>query len=617
MSELLGHQDCIKSLRKDLVDIQGAIMDVVSRTGPISYTSWKFPNKLASDLDLVDLLEEYDFVHGEDAYNQHSHVVLLELVVDRLLFLLQSVSVYSELQRGRQGTDQIHQKGCLSVGLVVRNYWGALLQCVNKKENSKDIKQTKTKTLDYSKTGSYVSSPTSSSTHFCRNCSSASFSSTSPQKSEHSGLIHNAPFYPKVKHHNAACQTTSLIPCDACHRVQSLLRNTGDALIDLFQSEGLPSSLKRLSGAMKDTVGPGQMTVGDVTQWAQEQLRDMRCLAKHLQDVRNTVRPLREALAKAEADRNRLGSQLASAKKEFQQEAEKHQVCIVRLESSLQKAERTSQERQQRLQEEQNQSKREILSLEVSNTRLKEKVKLQQETLETLVGEKEGLQQKVETLQREDETCCELKQMIQKLEVQLCDMQLLLDKEKAKYQSVFRQQESMQAKQRSLLKRVDALDEEREELQRRLDEKEEVQTNLDNQLKKIIDLKEQQETKVSLQQDICSKLQKEKQTLHTNVEELEKHVAELTEHVQALRERERLLVAFPELNNWAYTQPQSTGNLILDMEQQQQSNNIRIKILEQENVTLHKSLEKLRQRGISPKKLRLNPHEAGNKVSQL
>uniref|UniRef100_A0A3B5MIG8 Coiled-coil domain containing 157 n=1 Tax=Xiphophorus couchianus TaxID=32473 RepID=A0A3B5MIG8_9TELE len=83
MSELLGHNDCMKSLRKDLVDIQGAIMDVVSRTGPISYTSWKFPNKLASDLDLVDLLEEYDFVDGEDAYNQHSHVVLLELVVDR------------------------------------------------------------------------------------------------------------------------------------------------------------------------------------------------------------------------------------------------------------------------------------------------------------------------------------------------------------------------------------------------------------------------------------------------------------------------------------------------------------------------------------------------------
>lgn len=41
-----------------------------------------------------------------------------------------------------------------------------------------------------------------------------------------------------------------------------------------------------------------------------------------------------------------------------------------------------------------------------------------------------------------------------------------------------------------------------------------------------------------------------------------------------------------------------TGNLILDMEQQQKANGIRIKILEQENETLHNSLEKLRQRGM-------------------
>ncbi|XP_008417389.1 coiled-coil domain-containing protein 157 isoform X2 [Poecilia reticulata] len=507
MSELLGHKDCIKSLRKDLVDIQGAIADVVSRTGPINYTSWKFPNKLASDLDLMDLLEEYDFVNGEHAYNQHSHVVLLELVVDRLLFLLQSISSYSELQRGRQGRDQSHQKGCLSVGLVVRNYWGTFLKCVNKKENSKDIKQTKTKTLDYSKTESYVTSSTSPSPHLCRNCSSASFSPTSPQKSECSGPVHNAPpLYSKAKHHNAVCETTesSLIPCNVCHKVQSILRSTGDALIDLFQSEGLPSSLKRLSGAMKDTVGPGQMTAGDVTQWAQEQLRDMRCLAKHLQDVRSTVRPLREALAKAETDRNRFGSQLASAKKEFQQEVEKHQVCMAQLESSLRKAERTSRETQQRLQEERKQSKREILSLEESNTRLKEKVQLQQEMLETLVGQKEGLQQKMETLQREEKTCCELQQMIQKLKTQLSATQLLLDKEKAKYQSAFRQQESMQAKQNSLLKRVNALDEEHEELQRQLEVKEEAQANLNNQLKKITDLKEQQQAELSQQQMDCN-----------------------------------------------------------------------------------------------------------------
>lgn len=140
----------------------------------------------------------------------------------------------------------------------------------------------------------------------------------------------------------------------------------------------------------------------------------------------------------------------------------------------------------------------------------------------------------------------------------------------------------MQAKHKSLLERVDALDEECEELQRQLGEKEEAQTNLNIQLQKISELKEQQQAQLSQQQvdkspdihirqkgtfnaylfvlfhqDIHRGLQKEKQTLQTHVDELGKRVAELMEHVQALAERERLLVAFPELNNWAQSQPQS------------------------------------------------------------
>lgn len=140
--------------------------------------------------------------------------------------------------------------------------------------------------------------------------------------------------------------------------MQSLLRTTGDALIDLFQTEGLPSSLQPLSAAMEDTVNVGHMTAGDVTQWANEQLRDMRRLAKHLQDVRSTVQPLKERLQLAETDRDRFRSQLDRAQKEFKQKLEKHQTNVVRLEFSLQKAQRSSKENEQRLQDEQQQFKK-------------------------------------------------------------------------------------------------------------------------------------------------------------------------------------------------------------------------------------------------------------------
>uniref|UniRef100_A0A8C3ACU5 Uncharacterized protein n=1 Tax=Cyclopterus lumpus TaxID=8103 RepID=A0A8C3ACU5_CYCLU len=156
--------------------------------------------------------------------------------------------------------------------------------------------------------------------------------------------------------------------------------------------------------------------------------------------------------------------------------------------------------------------------------------------------------------------------------------------------------QSMQAKQKSLLERVDSLDKECEELQSQLVEREERQSDLHNQLQEMTKEKEQMQAPFAQQRELCLELQKEKQTLETYVCELKTSVAELKEDVQALRERERLLVAFPELSPLTQAQPKSTGNVLLDMEQQLQANTIRTKILEQENTTLYTSIVKLRQR---------------------
>lgn len=96
MTHLLGRQDCVDSLRRDLIDLQGAVLDVFSRTGPVRCSSWKFPDKQSCNLDLVLLLEKYDFVEGEEEFNQHTHIVLLELVIDRwAAFFFAITAVYS------------------------------------------------------------------------------------------------------------------------------------------------------------------------------------------------------------------------------------------------------------------------------------------------------------------------------------------------------------------------------------------------------------------------------------------------------------------------------------------------------------------------------------------
>lgn len=83
MAFMLGDRTCMESLRKDITDLQGTVIDVFSRVGAVQVPSWKFPDKMSCDLDLVQLLDRYDYVENDAEITQVSHMVLLELVIDR------------------------------------------------------------------------------------------------------------------------------------------------------------------------------------------------------------------------------------------------------------------------------------------------------------------------------------------------------------------------------------------------------------------------------------------------------------------------------------------------------------------------------------------------------
>ena len=82
MAHLLGSQACLESLTRDVVDIQSTAMDLLSRTGSARFPSWKYPDKVASELDMADLLECYSYSDDED-HCKLSHIILFELVIDR------------------------------------------------------------------------------------------------------------------------------------------------------------------------------------------------------------------------------------------------------------------------------------------------------------------------------------------------------------------------------------------------------------------------------------------------------------------------------------------------------------------------------------------------------
>jgi hypothetical protein len=44
--------------------------------------SWKFPDKLATDVDIKELLERYQYGKNQ-LDNQVSHIILFEIIIDR------------------------------------------------------------------------------------------------------------------------------------------------------------------------------------------------------------------------------------------------------------------------------------------------------------------------------------------------------------------------------------------------------------------------------------------------------------------------------------------------------------------------------------------------------
>ncbi|XP_016157776.1 PREDICTED: coiled-coil domain-containing protein 157 isoform X2 [Ficedula albicollis] len=152
-------------------------------------------------------------------------------------------------------------------------------------------------------------------------------------------------------------------------------------------------------------------------------------------------------------------------------------------------------------------------------------------------------------------------------------------------------EKSLQAKQRALLQQLDCLDQEREELQASLGEAEEDKARLAEQLEQS---QEQSGKQLQAQQELLDTLQKEKLALEQSILELQANTSRLEEQAQELRERERLLVFFPDLHVPTEMQFESSGNLTEDMERQLQANNIRMQVLERENAQLEALLAKVK-----------------------
>ncbi|XP_039081646.1 coiled-coil domain-containing protein 157 isoform X2 [Hyaena hyaena] len=583
MAHLLGSQSCMDSLRKDLTDLQGAIVDVFSRAGPVHFPSWKFPDRVACDLDMVALLEHYDHVPGDPEFTQLSHAVLLELVIDRLLLLLQSCASYLENLGSEQTVPSPQAVGpCMSVGLTVRRFWNSLLRLgmlYQKAAPQKRVNQGETLTSKPTAKGEPARSPEFVTVKFIKPPSPMPGLLQTCQEPDSLPARVSLQCPAKTIKNNRSIHSqtveTALVPCDACTSVQGSLWEVGKVVISLCQSQNLPSSLGQFQQLVQDSMGLRPLTATTMGHWAAEQSKDLTRLSKHVGALTQLVGPLRAQLEEAERQKDGLRKQVGELEQALKQEQGERQRQADEATQHLMEQERDKQ-----------QWLTETSDLKVKVATLEGKLKEQQESMQAVETKARQLQEEAEHRAEAERQVHQLEEQVQLLAGRLdgASQQIRwasteLDKEKARVDSMVRHQESLQSKQRALLQQLDSLDQEREELRGSLDEAEAQRAHVEEQL----------------QSELLQSLQQEKQGLEQSTTDLQLTISEMERELVELRERERLLVAFPDLHTPVEAQIPSSGNVTDDIEKQVQANDIRIRVLQEENGRLRSMLSKIRE----------------------
>nr|XP_033811591.1 coiled-coil domain-containing protein 157 isoform X4 [Geotrypetes seraphini] len=610
MAYLLGNRNCIDSLRKDITDLQGAIIDVFSRVGAVRYPSWKFPDKISCDLDLVALLERYDYEENDPEFSQHSHVLLLELVIDRLLLLLQSFTGYMEIVTSKHGVPASKLMGpSMSIGLAVRKYWnnlmklGSLYQKVSsEKKFYKDDDPTLQTMLTMIDGKEHIKSSPSQgplSPNFL-------LRSSHPQPSDQqtTNPESQCSYYTvSVDTRTVGCQTveSALVPCDSCATAQASLREVSNAIIKACRSQGLPSSLCKFQEVVQEMLGNRILSATEMSYWASEQSKDISRINKQLIELLQLVNPLKAELEASVVEKGKLKSQIEDFIKDIQKEKDEQLQKQVLSNNCLEEIKQKNLENMTQWEKEKKDLQKRAAALEEKVSILKEEQTLQHNTIRDLKLENEKLLDQIRKVRADKSEVVALEGRVKLLTSQLesksrnlQDSTMALDKERALTKNMLRHEESLQAKQQTLLQQLDSLDQECEELRISVSEAEEDKTRLEEEIMEIEQQKQQVQAQLHEQQALTKQLQEEKDSLEQATTELCKNISELEVVIQEQKKKETLLVTFPELNIPSDVHFESSGNVAEDMEYQMQANSIRISILEAENTRLRSSLGKLR-----------------------
>ncbi|XP_078489983.1 coiled-coil domain-containing protein 157-like [Ciona intestinalis] len=592
MAHLLGSQYCIESLTRDIKDIQGTLAEVGSRVGQVKYQSWKFPDKLSVDVDVDGVLEDCEFKQDEED-NQVTHVTLYDLLIDRLLFLLQSFTHFNEVLIPSKSTSPnklSHEGGksrSMSAGLTTRRCWSRISQiAIVMQQMAKEIEKQKKSLLK------------------SRNVESES--DNEPVKSLKvtiaPGVSVEQPISRGISHQ--CCQTpeTLFSTCEVCSRAQQCMHDVGRSIVKVCKSQSLPTSLEDY--IEKQNVS-SLMSIAELTRWKNLQRKDLSRIDRQLENLMKQIKPLKHELSESAKREDELKNEIQRLstiserrEREFEEEHRRREFKLKEVEKSLRSQVTKTTNEVNKLNE-----RNTMLTTQLSDIKdellQKHRAMLTVENMKSQLKEEvmEGKQYQEDALKMRGELGV-LRRQVEDLEEQVRISGRKLEDQKRINKTLENHEKAVQEKQGSLLLRLQELNEECEEWREKSssweNERERMKEKVEEQRRRS--KKHEMELK-TVQEDIVSD---EVVFMKKTISDLHLDVEDLNDELARCRERERLLVAYPDLHQTHSPMVQSSGDVMHDMQQQVAANDVRIEVLEKENKVLLKTLSKVPTSGNSP-----------------
>ncbi|CAF0931311.1 unnamed protein product [Didymodactylos carnosus] len=582
MAHLLGSKACIDSLRTDVEDLQAVIYEVVGKTGSIKCFSWKFPDKLATDLDMKELLQRYQYGKHE-VDNQVTHIVLFEIIIDRLLLILHgSWRFIDEIQMNIQpDSSSTNHQSNLSIGLVVKKYWNKLLylqtivqnMCREVRCKGLIIDRKRDQSLDGTKTHRVKTSSI-----LLRSKTNIDMSSSSNEK---------------------RCQTveTSFGPCSSCSKVQTCLRESGDLLINLCHTYNLPSSLAHFRSGLNHPL-PEWLSSDDINRWSDNQVKDIERLSKHLEHLQNSLNTCKTELQTLD---NKLKKQDELRKKlqqTIQEDKDSKRILIELYDKKLLEQKQEYEQQGKLLDESIRQLTLNKQQLEQKLNELNEDNLNKTDQIQKLELSKNELQILVQNYVRSDDNLKLVEQDRLRTQIELdlmkkdCDDKTReIQKERTRIENMIRQEQTYQIKQKTLTTSLEELTQECESLKKEVNELEIIRDDLQLSLEQTQKQNNHHLTQVADKSKISSIMEANNQFV-CDITMLKSNLEQLQQQLRQMDEREQLLIHYPDLNGIIETGP-PTNNIVEDMQNQIQANEIRIDLLRRQTESLRSSLEKI------------------------